>query len=415
MEGNSEIGSGGHVAYLLNTYPVPSGTFIRREIAALERRGVQVSRFAMRAWDGGELVDPQDKAEHEATHYVLTQGGNALGKALLKAATSSPAKFAKALVAARTLSKRMGDIVRPLAYLAEAAYLEQKLRGSGITHVHAHFGTNATAVAMLCHLLGGPPYSFTVHGPDELHEAPFQAYDLKIRHASFVAAITDFARAELLRIGGYEHAPKIDVIPCGLDLRDFSEQRSATEEPHFVCVGRLCPQKAQRLIPEAIAPIAKENPDLRIELIGDGEDRALIEAEIEKYGLERHIILSGWADNRTVRERILAARALLLPSFAEGLPIVIMESFALRRPVISTFIAGIPELLDSQCGWIVPAGSIPRLRRAIEEACLASPKTVAAMGNEGRSRIEARHDIDRSAALLAERFARSDSAPQDPR
>ncbi|GGY43978.1 glycosyltransferase [Parvularcula lutaonensis] len=403
MDSTDQIGSGPKVAYLLNTYPVPSGTFIRREIAALEGLGLPVTRYAVRPWDD-QLVDPQDQAERDKTHYILNQGAVAILKASLGTALRAPVRFLKALGATGTLAKGRG--LRAFAYLAEACYLRERTKTDGITHVHAHFGTNAAAVAMLCHLLGGPRYSFTVHGPDELHEAPLNAFEIKIAHADFVAAITDFARAELLRIGGYQYADKIDVIPCGLDLGDFGAQATAPEKPHFVCVGRLCPQKAQRLIPEAVAPIAKDHPDLHIELIGDGDDRPLIEAAIKRHGLERNITLTGWADNKKVRERILASRALLLPSFAEGLPIVIMEAFALRRPVISTYIAGIPELLDSQCGWIVPAGSVTKLRRAIEEAIIASPKSIEAMGREGRARIEARHQVQQAARRLAEHFQR---------
>lgn len=391
------------IGYILNTYPVPSGTFIRREIAALEALGLEVHRFAVRSWDG-DLVDPRDRAEQEKTHYILAQGLPALLASTVRQAVRAPFRFVRAAAIAFRLMARARWSPRPFIYLAEAAYLKERAAAAGITHLHAHFGTNAAAVAMLCRLLGGPPYSFTVHGPDELHDAPFQAFDLKIAHAAFVAAITDFARAELLRIAGYQHADRIHIVPCGLDLADFTERRAAPDAPRFVCVGRLCPQKAQRLIPEAIAPLIGDHPDLRIVLVGDGEDRSLIEAETARHGLEGHITLLGWADNERVREEILASRALILPSFAEGLPIVIMEAFALRRPVISTFIAGIPELLDGQCGWIVPAGSVTKLRDAIEAAILASPKSIEAMGREGRSRIEARHDIERSARLLRDRF-----------
>ena len=405
-----ETGSDLKVAYLLNTYPVPSGTFIKREIAALERQGTPITRFAVRPWDGGELVDADDRAEHEKTHYILKAGMPAILKATARVKLRRLGRWLKASQVAGKLALRAQNPLKPFIYLMEAAYLLEQTEAQGITHIHAHFGTNAAAVAMLCHLLGGPTYSFTVHGPDELHDAPFQAYDLKIGHAAFIAAITDFARAELLRIGGYEHADKIHVVPCGLDLRDFKPTEAVTEKPHFVCVGRLCPQKAQRLIPEAIAPIAQEHPDLHIELVGDGEDRELIESEIARLGLQQHITLSGWADNSEVRAKISASRALLLPSFAEGLPIVIMESFALKRPVISTYIAGIPELLDSGCGWIVPAGSVPKLRRAIEDAIIASPKSMTEMGQEGRARIEARHDIEGSAKLLRELMAQSSQA-----
>ena len=159
------------VAYVLNTYPQPSHSFIRREVRALERRGLEVHRFAMRR-SHLTLVDPGDREEAEKTDYVLDAGAVGLARGLTRAVLSAPGPA----WAAFKLAWRIGGAsplgrLRHLIYLAEAADVKARCTAAGVTHVHAHFGTNAAAVAMLTRALGGPGYSFTVHGPEEF-DAP---------------------------------------------------------------------------------------------------------------------------------------------------------------------------------------------------------------------------------------------------
>jgi glycosyltransferase involved in cell wall biosynthesis len=206
---------------------------------------------------------------------------------------------------------------------------------------------------------------------------------------------------QLALAAGMEHWDKIHIVHCGLDLDELpvSDAGFNADAP-FVCVGRLCPQKAQTLIVEATAQVARTHPGIRFRLIGDGESRKAVEAAISRHGLQENVELLGWRDNAEVRAELGQARALLLPSFAEGLPVVIMEAFALGRPAISTFIAGIPELVDDQCGWIIPAGSVDDIARAMKAALEASPETLAALGAEGRRRVERQHDVTQEAARL---------------
>ena len=395
------------VAYLMNTYPLISTTFIRREIRALEEMGVQVERFAVRAW-AEELVDPRDVEERRKTTYLLT--GNILGlmAAFVKELAVNPRGFFRGLRTAYRLWRTDGaGLVRHAAYLLEAISLRQRMAAAKLEHVHVHFGTNATTVAMLSRAMGGSTYSFTAHGPDEFVEPFRSSYDLKVRDAAFVAAISNFCRVQLARIAGMECWDKIEIVPCALDLREFPNKPDGTHpNQQLVCIGRLCPQKAQTLFPDAIEPLSDAFPDLKIVLVGDGETRRELEGKIASKGLEKHFELLGWCSNEEVREHLMGARVMLLPSFAEGLPVSIMEAFALRKPVISTYIAGIPELVDSSCGWIVPAGNVPALTAAIRNCLTRGEKELNAMGDVGRSRIEARHDIQRSAALLREAFER---------
>ena len=402
------------LAYLLNTYPMTSTTFIRREIEAIEREGIEVTRFAIRRWPE-RLVDPDDMRELERTHYVMNGRGFALAWWFLFAAVSSPLSWAAAFLATLQLSAAArGNRLRPFAYFVQAAYLRRQLKDAEVTHVHAHFSTNAAAVAMLCRLLGGPTYSFTVHGPDELMDPASLCLELKVRHAKSVVAITQYCRSRILSFISPTLASRVEIIPCGLDLRVFPKaptlpQRSQT----LVCVGRLCPQKGQIHIPGAAALLRTSHPDLRILLIGDGESRAEIEREIDRHGVGEMVRLEGWGSNQRVREALLQSKALLLPSYHEGLPIVIMEAFAVFRPVVTTRIAGIPELVDSSCGWLVEPGDEAALAAAIAAAVAVAPAQFAKMGQEGRRRVEARHNIDRVARALLSTFGwpSHDAAP----
>ena len=395
------------VAYLMNTYPLISTTFIRREIHALEEMGVQVERFAVRAW-AEELVDPHDVEERGKTTYLLTSNTLGLMTSFAKELVVNPGGLFRGLRTAYRLWRRAGEgLVKHAAYLLEAVSLRQRMAVAKLQHVHVHFGTNATTVAMLARVMGGGTYSFTAHGPDEFMDSARSSYDLKVRDAAFVAAISNFCRVQLARIAGMECWGKIEIVPCALDLRDFpNDAVGAPPNQQLVCIGRLCPQKAQTLFPDAVAPLSDAFPDLKIVLVGDGETRSELERKIAEKGLEKHFELLGWCSNEEVRKRLTGARAMLLPSFAEGLPVSIMEAFALRKPVISTYIAGIPELVDESCGWIVPAGDVPALTAAIRGCLTSDEKELNAMGDIGRTRVEDRHDIRLSAALLREAFGR---------
>ncbi|KKC26164.1 glycosyltransferase family 4 protein [Sphingomonas sp. SRS2] len=393
------------LAYLLNSYPMTSTTFIRREIAAIERAGVPVKRFAVRHWSE-RLVDPQDMSERGRTEYLLTGHGGRLLRGLARYALLNPRSFGEAFEAVGGLHRAAGGgFIRHGAYLAQAIRLRVRCAQLGIDHVHAHFSTNAATVAMLCRLLGGPRYSFTVHGPDELEQLDANSVADKALNAAFVVAISGYCRDRLLACLPEHLAGRVRVVPCGVDLSDYPAEPSPPPmSGRLLSVGRLCPQKGQAEIPAAIAAAGRDHPGLSVVLIGDGECRAAIEREVTGTGTGGRVKLLGWRTNAEVRRRIRETRALLLPSHAEGLPIVIMEAFAMGRPVITTRIAGIPELVDETCGWLVEPGDAEGLAAAIGEVMSATKGALAKMGRVGRKRILVRHDIDRIAPQLIEMF-----------
>ena len=405
------------VAYLVNHYPKVSHSFIRREILALERQGVAVLRIAVRGW-GDAVPDPADAAERSRTRYLLQHGLVPLLRATAWIALTQPARFFGAARLALAMWRRSDrTIFHHLAYLAEASALVGWLAAERVAHLHAHFGTNPAEVAMLVRVLGGPPYSFTVHGPEEFDKPEALGLGEKGRRAAFVVAISSFGRSQLYRWLPQAHWPKVHVVHCGLEAAFHAGAAVAAAAPprRLVCVGRLCEQKGQLLLVQALHRVVGRGAALELVLAGDGEMRAEIEALVERLGLQAHVRITGWIGSAQVRDEILAARALVLPSFAEGLPVVIMEAMALRRPVITTFVAGIPELvLDGETGWLVPAGDLGRLSDAIEACLAAPPDLLARMGEAAHRRVLARHDVDLEAAKLVALFAAAEPAAQGP-
>lgn len=396
------------ISYFVNQYPKVSHSFIRREILALERQGFEVQRIALRGWDG-DLVDAEDIRERELTRYVLRAGLASLLSAALRTVLSAPAQFVSAL----SLALRMGrhaDRGWPyhLIYLAEACRMLPWLQESGARHIHAHFGTNSAEVVMLAHALGGPAYSFTVHGPEEFDKPQFIHLGEKIRRAAFVVAISSFGRSQLYRWVGHDQWSKVEVVHCGLEAAFHGVAPvPIPERPRLVCVGRLCEQKGQLLLVEAAQRVAAKGIDFELVLAGDGEMRQEVEALIARHDLSSRVRITGWISSDRVREEILAARGMVLPSFAEGLPVVIMEAMALRRPVLTTYVAGIPELVrPGENGWLFPAGSVEALAATLEDFLVTPSSVLERMGEAGYRRVLERHDIDREAAKLAALFGR---------
>lgn len=397
------------IGYLINTYPRPSHSFIRREIAALENEGLEIHRFAMRG-DGGALSDPADLAEHARTERVLEAGAARLLADLAGRGAASPAQFAAALRLARRRARAgEGSLARQLIYLAEGARVAGRARALGLAHVHAHFGTNSARVAAYARLLGGPRFSFTVHGPEEFDNP--QALDLggKLALAEFCVAVSSYGRSQLCRWAAPGDWDKIQVVHCGLDLARWAEPQPLPPGPfHMVAVGRFAEQKGFGLLIRAFALAWRRNPALRLSLVGDGELRPQVESLIAAEGMGKAVRLLGWQDEAGVRAAMDAAHALVTPSFAEGLPVVIMEAMACARPVIATYIAGIPELVRPGLeGWLVPAGDAAALAETMLQAAEAAPEALATMGARARARVIERHDIRESARRLAALFSRA--------
>ncbi|MGB8298973.1 MAG: glycosyltransferase family 4 protein [Polyangia bacterium] len=394
------------IAYLVNQYPKISHVFIRREILAVEREGCEITRYSLRR-TRDELIDPIDREEATKTQAVLDAGWVGLLWALVWAVSTRPAAFWRMmLLAARAGWRSERGLLRHAIYLAEACVLARCLKRDRIEHVHAHFGTNSTTVAMLCHELGGPSYSFTAHGPEEFDKALLLGLGDKIQRATFVAAISSFGRSQLFRRCSFRQWPKIQVVRCGVDDALLGPDPVPIPEPRrLVSIGRLCEQKGQLLLVEAMARLHREGRAPELMLVGDGILRCEIEAAVTRNGLQKNVHILGWADSATIRRTLDESCAFVLPSFAEGLPVVIMEAMARARPVLSTFVAGIPELVvPGRNGWLVPAGSVDALADGVRQILDAPLDRLVEMGSRAREDVRRQHEIGNIARGMVAHF-----------
>jgi glycosyltransferase involved in cell wall biosynthesis len=231
-----------------------------------------------------------------------------------------------------------------------------------------------------------------------------------VEAASFVVAISSYGRGQLYRWVDAGQWRKVQVVHCALEADYFSSAPPAVASgpARLLCVGRLCEQKGQLLLIEAVRRLVAEGESVELILAGDGEMRAAAEEAIRSASLQQHVGITGWLSGDEVRAQLEQCTALALPSFAEGLPVVIMEAMALAKPVISTYVAGIPELVrPGENGWLVPAGDVDELVETIRALLRTSPERLAAMGRAGRQRCRERHSVDAEAVKLAGLFAQA--------
>ena len=395
------------IAYLINQYPGISHTFIRREIEALERRGLKIARYAVRRSAHGVIAE-EDKREDAKTRHIVGAATPALLRDALAAIARAPVRAAAALSHALALGARSdAGLLKHVLYWGEALIVSTWMRRDGARQVHAHFGTNSATVAMLAAEIANVDFSMTVHGPEEFDRPGLIGLKEKIEKAALTFGVSSFGVSQLRRLVAPAHWARIKIAPCGVE-RAFWQGAGAAPDgrAHFVCVGRLCEQKGQLTLIEAAARLKQEGRDFRLVLIGDGEMRSEIESAIENSGLQDIVTLAGWRTPDEVRAEIERSRAFVLPSYAEGLPVSIMEAMLIERPVISTYVAGIPELVrPGENGWLAPAGDAAGLADAMRSAIDAPIDDIRAMGRLAHQRAFARHDIDAAAAVIAEAFA----------
>lgn len=393
------------VGYIVSEYPKVSHTFIRREIAAVEACGIDIVRISIR--DGGQTVDPSDRVEHAQTIRLLDGGASGLLLAGLRCLLRSPARTIRTF----WLACRMGmGADRPMPvhwiYFLEAAVVADLVRKQAISHLHAHFGSNPAEVAMLAAQLSDITFSFTAHGTVETDNARAIGLPAKIGASAFVVAVSHYGRAQMMRWIPPDQWSRVHVVHCGLGPEYIDSPRPETETgTNLLAVGRLSEEKGHICLVHAFARLLQAGVNARLVLAGDGPLRGIIERRCIDLGIADRVRITGWVSGDQVRQLLLESRALVLPSFAEGLPVVLMESLALGRPVVSSWVAGVPELVQAgQNGWLVAPGDEDALCQALQD-CLNTPADkLTSMGEAGRTAVRLRHDARLEGARLAKLF-----------
>jgi colanic acid/amylovoran biosynthesis glycosyltransferase len=398
------------IAYLSSVYGRASDSFVRLEVRLLRQRGHQLFTFSVRKPPASDAIDDELKSEQAGTDYILDAGAPRLLAAAGRELLGNPNAFLQALrLTLRTRPRGAKGLGLSLAYLVEAAYLAAGLRLQGIEHLHNHIGENSASVAMLASALTGIPFSMTIHGPSEWDRPMDLALDEKVRRSAFVAVISHFTRGQLMRWCDPDVWSRLQVVRCGLD-RDFlgAPVVPLPPENRLIFVGRLVGAKGPLLLLEALTRLAGEGMKLSLDFIGDGPLRPAMTEMVAEAGLGKSVRFLGWRSAEEVRRAILSARLMVLPSLAEGLPVVLMEALALRRPVITTYTGGIPELVKSGVnGWLVPAGSLEDLTVALRDALSRSTADLEQMGKAGSYLVHQLHDAATEVDKL-ERLIRND-------
>lgn len=395
------------IAYLTGEYPRASDTFIQREVAALRELGHEVLTCSIRRTGAEHHVGPEQRAEAAATFNVLKAARN---PARLVSAhiryLKRPGTYFRALVLAwRTAPKGLKGRLYQLFYFAEAAVLADHLQRNDVTHLHNHIAKASCTVAMLVNALSGVPYSFTIHGPDIFFEPMHWRIDEKVARAQFVACISHFCRSQVMCFAAPEHWSRLHIVHCGVDPDRYSDDGVGRETgTRLLFVGRLAGVKGVPVLLQALARLKTQHPALQLTLIGDGPERPRIEAEAKALGLGDNTRFLGYQSQDAVAEALQQSDLFVLPSFAEGLPVVLMEAMAAALPVVTTRIAGVPELVqDGESGLLVAPGDVDALSTALE-TLVSDPKRRARMGRAGREKVCAEFDIMTEARKLSALF-----------
>lgn len=386
---------------LVSQYPAPSHTFIRREVAALRRQGLEVETFSIRP---GQALSEEDRGEAARTFVVLGGGAAGLAVAVL-AALARPGPWLGALRAAlRHALPGLGRL-KALVYFAEGLRLAAELERRGVVHLHSHFANPAAVAGIAAARYLGIGWSVTLHGLSDFAGAMTPRLAEKLEDARFVASATEWGRGRIRERGGGAHDAKVHVVRCGVEVARLpapARAAPAPGEPLVVLnVGRLSPEKGQVGLVEAFAGLVARGVDARLVLVGGGPEEAAIRAAVAAHGLERRVVLRGAQPEAAVLAEMARAHVFAMSSLMEGLPVVLMEALALELPVVAPAITGIPELVvDGESGLLYPAGDWGALAARLATLS-ADPALRAQLAAAGRARVLREFDADAAAAPLA--------------
>lgn len=396
-----------HIAYFTGEYPRATDTWIQREIAALRAQGVEVEGFAVRQPGAEHLVGPEQVAETARTAYLLPQVKSLrLPVAHLGLALRSPARYLRALrLAWDTRRPGAHGTAYQLAYFLEAGLLAAAVRRRRIRHLHNHFGDSSCSVAMLAAELGGFTFSFTLHGPGIFFEAHTWRLDEKFRRAAFVSCISWFCRSQATIFARPEDVAKLHIVHCGIQPEALARRTHRPDGAELLFVGRLAEVKGVAVLLDALVEVAKAHPDVHLTLVGDGPERQRFEQVAAATGVDGMVTFAGYRSQADVAAFLADTDVFVLPSFAEGVPVTLMEALGAAVPVVATQVGGVSELVDHGVnGYVVRPGDSEPLARALIEL-LDDPERRQRMGDAGRATVTAEFASATEAGRLRTLFA----------
>lgn len=396
------------LAYLVSRYPAVSHTFILREVQALNSQGFDIQVASINAPDRPpEQMTQPEQAEVNRSFYVKPAG--LLGALQAHSITlfSRPLAYFKSLwFALRLGGSDVKKILYGGFYFIEAIMIGRWMQRQHLQHIHVHFATPAATVAMILKKAFNFNYSITVHGPDEFYNVDAHYLRQKIIHAHFICCISQFARSQLMSLSPPDHWHKFEISPLGVYPDIFTPRpfTSYAQRPfEILCVGRLVPVKGQFILLQAATKLIHEGYNLRLRFVGDGPDRQTLEKSVKDQALSELIIFTGAVNQDQIFTYYRSADVFVLASFAEGVPVVLMEAMAMEIPCITTHITGIPELIHSEEGLLVPPSDVEALTTAIR-TLITDENLAQRLGKQGRKAVLERYHLGKNIDRLAKIF-----------
>jgi colanic acid/amylovoran biosynthesis glycosyltransferase len=394
------------IAYLVSRYPATNHTFILREIAALRSQGFDIRVISIRRADRiPEEMTDVERSEQQRTFYILPiRAGSLLAHAVT--ALRRPAGYLRGLLAALRLAGwNLKKAFLHLAYFAEAVIAGHEIDRVGISHLHAHFTSTVALIAARVFPIG---FSISIHGPEEFDDAVGFGLAEKVARSRFICAISSYARSQLMRASAPAHWEKLEICRLGVDPAVFAPGpfRENVERFELICVARLAPVKAQQILIGACARLIASGRKLRLHLVGDGPDRSRLEQYAISIGMQQHVAFEGSLNQDEVIVRYRQSDIFALASFAEGVPVVLMEAMAMELPCVATWVNGVPELIRDQVdGLLVPPAEEEKFTAALDRL-MKDPGLRLRLGQSARLRVIERYNLEKNAAYLGEVFRR---------
>jgi colanic acid/amylovoran biosynthesis glycosyltransferase len=384
------------LAFMTGEYPRATDTFIQREVAALRALGHHVQTFSVRMPPLSENAEAAILAARKSTIYLLPPRTLVIAH-LAQVLLSAKRYFVALALAWKTCPPGLRAIGRQFAYFAEAAMLVRLMRKHALSHLHNHFADSSCSVAVIAAAMGGITYSFTIHGPTEFYEPKVWRIDEKVRRALFVNCISHFCRSQVMLFAPLECWDKLKVVHCGVDLDAFDVKRHEGRGTRLLFVGRLAAMKGLPILLEVLARLE----GVTLDIAGDGPDRRLLENKARALNIDSRVKFLGQQSQEQVRMLLKQADLFVMSSFAEGVPVVLMEAMAAGLPVVATRIAGIPELVhDGHNGLLVAPGDVNEMASAIDWL-LGSAELRNRFAIAARLKIEREFNIQTESRWLA--------------
>jgi glycosyltransferase involved in cell wall biosynthesis len=396
------------LAYLISTYPTLSMTFVLREALMLRELGFCIETASINPPDRPEeRLTPIEADEAKRTYCVKRHGVVGAAVAHVQTLATNFGGYWRGLGKAITLGELdLRRVFLHLMYWTEALMVGQWMKRKKLRHLHVHLASQAASVGLFVRCVFRFGYSLTVHGPDEFYDVERQILARKIEAADFLCCISSFTRSQLMKLSPYEHWSKFVVSPLGVDSETFAPrpEPAAPDRFEILCVGRLTPAKGQHILIDAVERLAQEGRRVRLRLVGSGPDENALREHAARITAREWVVFEGAINQDRIREFYAMTHVFCLPSFAEGLPVALMEAMAMEIPCVTTYITGVPNLIrDGVDGLLTPPSDLEALVNALARL-MDDADLRLRIGRSGRARVVEHYDLRRSVERLAQIF-----------